>query len=98
MAAQAAFVMRWGQSTVTQATSCGARVTLLPQTSKVSVSSAALRRANASVYRIRIIHGYTHSTILRDMVQYKYRNHPKVKRIAPGSNPGQTDLILRELF
>ena len=58
----------------------------------------ALRRANASVYRIRIIHGYTHNTILRDMVQYKYRNHPKVKRIAPGSNPGQTDLILRELF
>ena len=58
----------------------------------------ALRRANASVYRIRVIHGYTHNTILRDMVQYKYRNHPKVKRIAPGSNPGQTDLILRELF
>ena len=29
----------------------------------------ALRRANASVYRIRIIHGYTHNTILRDMVQ-----------------------------
>ncbi len=59
---------------------------------------AALRRANASVYRIRVIHGYTHNTILRDMVQYKYRDHPRVKRITPGSNPGQTDLILRELF
>ena len=32
---------------------------------------AALRRANASVYRIRVIHGYTHNTILRDMVHYK---------------------------
>ena len=68
------------------------------QTQAQIAIDAALRRANASVYRIRIIHGYTHNTILRDMVQYKYRNHPKVKRIAPGSNPGQTDLILRELF
>lgn len=64
------------------------------QTQAQIAIDAALRRANASVYRIRIIHGYTHNTILRDMVQYKYRNHPKVKRIAPGSNPGQTDLIL----
>lgn len=58
---------------------------------------AALRRANASVYRIRIIHGHNHSTVLRDMIQYQYSKHPKVKRLQSGSNPGQTELILREL-
>lgn len=59
---------------------------------------AALRRADASVYRIRVIHGYTRGAVLRDMVRCEYENHPRVKRIAPGGNPGQTDLILRELL
>ena len=34
------------------------------QTQAQIAIDAALRRANASVYRIRIIHGYTHNTIL----------------------------------
>lgn len=58
---------------------------------------AKLRRANASTYRLCIIHGYHGGTILRDAVRAHYRNHPKVRRIELGLNPGETDLILREL-
>ena len=63
---------------------------------RVAVDSA-LRRANSAVYRIRVIHGHNHSTVLRDMIHYQYANHPKVKRLQPGSNPGQTELVLREI-
>ena len=59
---------------------------------------AKLRRANASTYRLCIIHGYHGGTILRDAVRAHYRNHPKVRRIELGLNPGETDLILRELY
>lgn len=58
---------------------------------------AKLRRADASVYRLRVIHGYHGGTVLRDAVRVHYRNHPKVRRIELGLNPGETDLILREL-
>ena len=58
---------------------------------------AALRRANAGVYRIRVIHGYNGGTVLRDAVRAHYAKHPKVRRIELGLNPGETDLILREL-
>ena len=58
---------------------------------------ARLRRADASVYRLRIIHGYHGGTVLRDAIRAHYRGHPKVKRIELGLNPGETDLILREL-
>ena len=44
---------------------------------------AALRRAGAGTYRIRIIHGY-------------YGAHPRVKRVEGGFDPGITDLVLRE--
>ena len=58
---------------------------------------AALRRADRSVYRIRVIHGYHGGTALRDMVRSRYARHPKVLRIEVGLDPGQTDLVLREL-
>lgn len=58
---------------------------------------AALRRANAGVYRIRVIRGYHGGTVLRDAVRAHYAKHPKVRRIELGLNPGETDLILREL-
>jgi len=58
---------------------------------------ARLRRLNASVYRLRVIHGYHGGTAIRDAVRTRYRKHPKVKRIEIGLNPGETDLILREL-
>ena len=56
-----------------------------------------LRRADRAVYILRIIHGYNQGTALKDMIRAQFSGHPKVKRIAPGSNPGVTDLILREL-
>lgn len=58
---------------------------------------ARLRRVNSSVYSIRIIHGYHGGTVLRDAIRAHYKNHPQVKRIELGLNPGETDLILREL-
>ena len=58
---------------------------------------AKLRRTDASVYRIRVIHGYRGGTVLRDAVRTHYMDHPKVKRIGTGLDPGRTDLILREL-
>ena len=57
---------------------------------------AKLKRANAAVYRIRIIHGYHGGTALRDMIRKQYGKNPKVKRIEVGFNQGETDLVLRE--
>jgi len=59
---------------------------------------ARLKRANSSVYRLRVIHGYNRGTALRDMIRSKYRNHPKVKRIELGLNQGVTDLVLRDMY
>lgn len=57
---------------------------------------AALRRAGAATCRIRIIHGCNSGTALMEFVRETYAKHPKVKRIAQGSNRGITELILRE--
>ena len=56
---------------------------------------ARLRRAGG-VYRIRVIHGYSRGTALRDFIRSRYRKHPKVLRVEAGLNPGTTDLVLRE--
>ena len=61
---------------------------------------AALRRAaspRSSVYRIRVIHGYINGTELRTMVRKHYKKDERVKRVEVGMNPGETDLVLREL-
>ena len=58
---------------------------------------ARLKKAGGSVYRLRVIHGYHGGTVLRDAVRAHYRRHPKVLRLENGLNPGETDLILREL-
>ena len=57
---------------------------------------AALRRRGGA-YRIRVIHGYGHNTRLRDMIWQTYADRPEILRLEAGGNPGQTDLILREL-
>ncbi len=57
---------------------------------------AALRRADMSVYRVRVIHGHNNGTAIRDMIYAEYRWHMKVIRIARGRTEGQTDLVLRE--
>lgn len=59
---------------------------------------AALRRAKAGTYRIRLVHGYQGGTALKNMIRTKYRSHPKVLRLELGMNQGQTDLVLREYF
>ena len=69
----------------------------MTQAQAITAIDAVLRRADASVYRLRVIHGYHGGTVLRDAVRTHYRKHPKVKRIEIGLNPGETDLVLREL-
>ena len=56
----------------------------------------ALQNGDASVYRLRIIHGFHRGTAIRDMILAEYRWHERVVRIEAGDNRGQTDLILRE--
>ena len=69
----------------------------MTRTQAITAIDARLRRANASVYRLRVIHGYHGGTVLRDAVRSHYKGHPKVLRIELGLNPGETDLVLREL-
>ena len=69
----------------------------MTRTQAIAAIDAGLRRAGASVYRLKVIHGYHGGTVLRDAVRVHYRGHPKVKRIEVGLNPGETDLVLREL-
>ena len=57
-----------------------------------------IMRAGGGVYRIRVIHGYRGGTELRDMVRGELARNKKVLRIEVGRNPGETDLVLRELF
>jgi len=57
---------------------------------------AALKRAKAGTYRIRLIHGYHGGTALRDLIRAQYRSHPRILRLELGLNPGETDLVLRE--
>ncbi len=57
---------------------------------------AALRRADAGVYRLRVIHGFHGGTVLRDAIRARYAAHPKVRRLELGLDPGQTDLVLRD--
>lgn len=55
--------------------------------------------APGSVYTIRLIHGYHGGTRIREAIEdeFSYGRNEKVKRIKPGSNPGITELVLREL-
>ena len=69
----------------------------MTKTQAITAIDARLRRAGASVFRLKVIHGYHGGTVLRDAVRAHYRGHPKVRRIEVGLNPGETDLILREL-
>ena len=64
----------------------------------VQKAEDAVRKAPSSVYVIRLIHGYHRGTGIREAVEYEFSNgrNSKVKRVCPGSNPGITELILRE--
>ena len=57
-----------------------------------------IRKANASTYRIRVIHGFNRGNSIQRGI-YREIGHglnPKVLRITGGDNPGITELILRE--
>ena len=58
-----------------------------------------IAKASKSVYRIRVVHGYRGGTQLKDMVRKTFGGgkYPKVMRIEIGLNPGETDLVLKEL-
>ena len=57
-------------------------------------------KASTGVYIVRLIHGYHGGTRIRDAIEeeFSYGRAPKVKRIRQGSNPGITELVLRELY
>lgn len=59
---------------------------------------ALLSQASGAVYRIRVIHGYHRGTGIKSTLleEYSYGRHEKVRRVVNGSNPGITELILRE--
>ena len=67
------------------------------RTQAFAALDAKLRRAGGTVYTLRVVHGYHGGTVLRDAIRSHYRSNPKVVRIELGLNPGETDLILREL-
>lgn len=62
---------------------------------RVALEAALRQRGGA--YRLRVIHGYGHNTRLKEMIWAEYGDHPAVLRLEAGANPGQTDLVLREL-
>ena len=56
-------------------------------------------KASGSVYIIRLIHGFHGGTRIREAIEdeFSYGREGKVKKIRQGSNPGITELILRDL-
>ena len=70
----------------------------LTKVQALAAVDAMLKRVDSSVYSIRVVHGYRGGTVLRDAVRARYARHPKVKRIELGTNPGETTLVLRELW
>ena len=58
-----------------------------------------IEEAPASVYRIRVIHGYRRGNALQRAIydEFDYfHTSDKVLRMEGGSNPGITEIILRE--
>lgn len=57
-----------------------------------------IRKANASTYRIKVIHGFNRGNSIQRGI-YREIGHglnPKVLRIVGGENPGITEIVLRE--
>ena len=56
-----------------------------------------MRRGEKQIYFSPSYSHYHGGTVQRDAVRKHYAGHEKVLRIELGLNPGETDLILREL-
>ncbi len=65
----------------------------------IKKAESEVKKASSGVYIIRLIHGYHGGTRIRDAIEeeFSYGRNEKVKRIKQGSNPGITELVLREL-
>lgn len=65
----------------------------------IKKTESEVKKASSGVYTIRLIHGYHGGTRIRDAIEeeFSYGRNEKVKRIKQGSNPGITELVLREL-
>lgn len=65
----------------------------------IAKAKREVANAGASVYTVRLIHGFNGGTRIKDAIreEFGYGREPKVKRIKPGSNQGITDLVLREI-
>lgn len=61
---------------------------------------AAVKSANNSTYRVRVVHGFNRGNAIQRAIYREegYGLNPKVKRIVGGDNPGITELVLREYF
>ncbi len=60
--------------------------------------NSLISKANASTYRIRIVHGYNRGNSIQRTIYRELRDgqNPKVLRVVGGDNPGVTELVLRE--
>lgn len=58
---------------------------------------ALIKKADNSVYTIRVIHGFNRGHKIRDSIyrEFGYGLCDKVLKIRPGANAGITELVLR---
>lgn len=69
---------------------------LTKEQAKIAID-ARLKKCKGDVYTLKVVHGFHGGTVIRDFVRAHYKNHEKVRRIEVGLNPGETDLILKDL-
>ena len=65
----------------------------------VQMLSGVIEKAPKSVYRIRVIHGYRRGNALQRAIydEFDYfHTSDRVLRLTGGSNPGITEIILRD--
>ena len=65
----------------------------------VKTLSKIIQDAPAAVYRIRVVHGYHRGNALQRAIydEFEYfRASERVLRLEGGSNPGITEIVLRE--
>ena len=65
----------------------------------VKALSKLIKDAPATVYRIRVIHGYHRGNALQRAIydEFEYfHSEDRVLRLEGGSNPGITEIVLRE--
>ena len=54
------------------------------------------RRGAKTLYRLRVIHGHTNGTAIKEMIFSEYKAGGRIKRLV-AMNDSVTDIVLREL-